>query len=387
VIAAMPKTEYANMLSRLLLRDGFDNQFAFPILAHGPAARLFGFIERLLPDPPATAPLSPVLLACLPRTGSTWMQKLLSAHPCLGSFTNWMHHFRSSIRVSCAVARFLHLDARGERFIRDSVVNGLHDSSEGLAFWGEWLGLDPGSLAHVDPRRADLGEAKVRELYKTVAKALAQFPGERRFFCKNPGFIPHVTLLAELFPDARFVHLVRDPRPTANSMLKLLARCDEQLAVVKASGRKMAMELERFVPYPRLPRLAEYAARFGVDDVRTTARLWRDSIRYMEERGPGLGKVLTVRFESVLADPAGAVARILDFCGLPPFDEDDPVFAELCRGTGKVAHVNAYRDYEFIADICGPAMRQMGYDPAAPPGTRAAPRDTPAPRESFGEIV
>lgn len=381
------KTEYANTLSRLLLRGGFDNQFAFPVLDHGPPAKLFGFIERLLPDPPATAPLSPVLLACLPRTGSTWMQKLLSAHPGLGSFTNWMHHFRSSIRVSCAVARFLHLDARGERFIRDSVVNGLHDSSEGLAFWGEWLGLDPRSLAYVDPRRAQLGEAKVREIYMTIAKALAQFPGKRRFFCKNPGFIPYVTLLGELFPGARFIHLVRDPRPTANSMLKLLARCDEQLAVIKASGKKMVIALERFVPYPRLPRLAEYAGRFGVDDVRTTARLWRDSILYMEERGPGLGKVLTVRFESVLADPAGTVGKILDFCGLPPFAEDNPVFRELCGKTGKVAHVNDYRDYELIADICGETMRMMGYDPATPPGTCAAPQDTPAPRASFGEIV
>lgn len=383
----MPKTEYANMLSRLLLRGGFDNQFAFPILAKTGAERLFDALERLLPDPPAGAVTAPVFVACLPRTGSTWLQRLLSAHPGLGSFTNWMHHFRSSIRVSCAVARFLRLDARGERFIRDSVVNGLHDSSEGLAFWGEWLGLDPASLAYVDPRRTALGEAKVREIYRTINAALAQFPGKRRFFCKNPGFIPHVTLLAELFPDARFVHLVRDPRPTANSMLKLLARCDEQLAVIRASGRKMAAPLERFVPYPRLPRLAEYAARFGVEDVRTTARLWRDSILYMEQRGPELGKVLTVRFESVLADPAGAVARILDFCGLPPFARDNPVFAELCRRTGKVAHVNEYRDYELIADICSQTMRMMGYDPAAPPGTCAAPEDTPAPRASFGEIV
>ena len=38
---------------------------------------------------------------------------------------------------------------------------------------------------------------------------------------KSPGIIPYLPLVNELFPDAKFVHLVRDPRQCSNSMIKL----------------------------------------------------------------------------------------------------------------------------------------------------------------------
>ena len=360
--------EYANWLSRLLLRQGFSRQFAFPIVDNAAIARAVGLLRHVLPRQAPVPIRKPIFLLCLPRTGSTWLQELLCAHPDVGYFTHLMHHFPDAIREASVLARFLGLEARGERFIRDSVIQSLNSPSEGLALWGWWLGLDPACLRYEALTRADLDPGAEQDMRRAMGVALAQFPGRSRFFCKNPALIPYAPVLAELFPDAAFIHLVRDPRLTANSMLKLLARCDEQLAAVKASGVKLNKRLTRFIPYPRLPRLVEYIERFGPNDLRVTARLWRDAADFLDEQAPRLPRLLTVRFEDVLSDPAGTVQRILDFCELPGFAPDHAAFRELCAKTGRVAHVNRYAGYELITDVCREAMVRLGYDPSVPPG-------------------
>ncbi|MBI4806643.1 MAG: sulfotransferase [Desulfovibrio sp.] len=382
------KTQYPNFISKVLLSGGFSSQFAFPIVSTAFGAKVFELVEKCLPQPENMPEVrAPIFVIGLPRTGSTWLQTLLCSHPDLGYFTHWMHHFRKTIRGAYAVSDFLKLDAWGERFIGDSVVNSLHGASEGLAFWGEWFSQDPACLLYDEFRMDDLDAATIEEIRSTIATALAQFPGQRRFFCKNPGFIPYSPVLAELFPDAYFIHLVRDPRPTANSMVKLWQRCDSQLRSIRASGKKMAMNLESFVPYPRLPRLAEYVDRFGAGNVRTTARLWRDSLLYMGEKGDRLPNLLTVRFESILADPQGCVNRILEFCGLEPFAPGNAAFASLCAKTGHVSHVNTYGEFGLISEVCHQTMTLLGYDPDSPAGGCVAARQVPAPREYFGEIL
>jgi len=375
-------TRYANLLSRLAMRNGFSYQFAFPILDNRRLLRRLAFLERFLPRPRLEPVREPIFVIGLPRTGSTWLQTLLCAHPDVAYVTHFAHHTAPYFHAATLLARLLHLDASGERFIGDSVVHSLHSPSEGTLLWGEWFGMDPACLTYDPFTAADLGPQTVAEIKETLARVTALFGPGKRFFAKNPAFIPYTPALAGMFPDARFLHLVRDPRPTANSMVKLLLACRAQLCRINASGKTLAMRLTDFVPYPRLPRLAEYVARFGADDVRATARLWRDATYFMEALAPDVPHMLTVRFESVLADPAGSMARILDFCRLPPLPEDSPAMAALYAQTGKVAHVNAYGEYDLITDICREAMPRVGYDPERPVGT-VLPAGAPA----FGEMV
>jgi len=356
-------TQYANLLSRLLMRNGFPSQFAFPILDKRRLARRMEFLERLLPAPRQTPPvIAPIFVAALPRTGSTWLQTLLCAHPQLAYVSHLTHHFPTCFRAANLVARTLGLDARAERFIGDSVVNSLHGPSEATALWADWFGMDPACLTYDPFTVADLDPATVADVRDTLGRVCALFGPDRRFFCKNPGFIPYTPVLAGLFPDAKCIHLVRDPRPTANSMLNPLAACRRQLAFLKASGQPLAMRLDDFIPYPRLPRLAEYVARFGAADIRTTARLWRDAALFMENIAPTIPNLLTVRFESVLADPAGTMAALFEFCDLPPLDPDTPALRGLYARTGRVAHQNAYGGYAEITEICRETMGRLGYE-------------------------
>jgi hypothetical protein len=376
-------TQYANLLSRLLLRKGFTYQFAFPILDNRPVTVWMERLEWCLPRPKhAAPPVAPIFIVGLPRTGSTWLQTLLCTHPDLAYITHFTHNFTTCFRAASLVRRVLGLDARAERFIGDSVVNGLRSPSEGTAYWAEWFGMDPACLYYDPLTRNDLDAATVDAIMATLGGVTALFGTGKRFFCKNPSFIPYTPVLAGLFPDGRFIHLVRDPRPTANSMRKLLHACRKQLAFIRASGQPLALRLDDFIPYPRLPRLAEYVARFGADDIRTTARLWRDATLFMEDVAPTVPNLLTVRFESVLADPAGAVAAILDFCRLPPLDLETPAFRDMFAQTGKVAHTNAYTDYAAISTLCRETMPCLGYDPDGPVGA-LLPAGSPA----FGRLL
>ena len=41
------------------------------------------------------------------------------------------------------------------------------------------------------------------------------------------------------------------------------------------------------VSYPHLPRLPEYIERFGVDDIRTAAHIWRDGMDFVDGNKTG----------------------------------------------------------------------------------------------------
>ncbi len=166
---------------------------------------------------------------------------------------------------------------------------------------------------------------------------------------KNPLYALFCGELAELFPQARFVHLVRDYRDNVASF--------------------------REVP-------------FDLSSVGALAVRWR---RYNEavlaaSRGRA-DRFLRVRFEDLVADPRSVLGRICDFLGVPFSDrilehragraeEDLPWHGSLAgpldpsrpgRGRARLAP----REIALADRLCQPLGEAFGY-PAAPAGPRAA---------------
>jgi hypothetical protein len=69
-----------------------------------------------------------------------------------------------------------------------------------------------GELANNQP--SDWAEA-VRSVFALYARS----KGKGRYADKTPSYLPHLPLLAECFPEARFVHVIRDGRDVALSWL------------------------------------------------------------------------------------------------------------------------------------------------------------------------
>ncbi len=126
-------------------------------------------------------------------------------------------------------------------------------------------------------------EDAYRFVVEAPFRAYAAMHGKERWADKTPPYLAHVDELAAVWPDARFVVLVRDGRDVALSLMS--------------------------VP-------------FGPNNVWAAARFWAEGIRRgldAEARHPG--RVLTVRYEDVVAEPRASVQRVCRFVELD-YDEE-----------------------------------------------------------------
>ena len=113
---------------------------------------------------------------------------------------------------------------------------------------------------------------------------------------KNPAFTTKMKELAQVFPDARFVYLVRDPLVTIPSRLSL----------IRAIWRR------RFPSFRDMS--SEHVEVILRDSVRTYLAAERDLPALPGDR------TFTVRYEQLTARPAEAVAQIYDHFALPAPD-------------------------------------------------------------------
>lgn len=369
-----PKPQYANWWSRIILAGQFERQFIVPCTPHPAVRALIRSIERgiLHPRLDGIEIHKPIFLVGLHRSGTTMVQDLICSLPQAAYITNVMNAYPDALCAAELVRRYCRLDITGERYLADGVqVNG-GTPNEGVALWQRWLNEDPHDWRSVELRRDDLGESRIARLFDDLRRVLWCFrPHATRFFCKNPCLLPHVEMLAELFPDAKFLHVVRDPRDCANSMVKLYRLTQQQLDRIRSRGRHGVYDAQPFMPFPRLPRLAEYVESFGADDVRTTAALWRDGVKRLHDAKSKLGAYLEVRYEDIVVDPEFALRRILEFCELdaPP---DGALYFQKLRSVVRAPRSASYGQFDIIESICGNEMRRLGYATTLPPARTAA---------------
>jgi hypothetical protein len=106
------------------------------------------------------------------------------------------------------------------------------------------------------------GLASYPDAVRAAYAGYARSRGTSRYGDKTPPFVLHVDLIAELFPESRFVHLIRDGRDVARSLVRTsfgpndLARAAEvwtrRVARGRASGRRLSAERYLEVRYESL---------------------------------------------------------------------------------------------------------------------------------------
>jgi hypothetical protein len=138
----------------------------------------------------------------------------------------------------------------------------------------------------VAPRIAD--GMPTGDAIAAVFEAYAERERKPRWGDKTPMYMRHLPLLERLFPQAQYVHLVRDGRDAAVSFLELPAGT-----------------YSRTWAHPETPR--------------AFACLWRVEVSAARELGSRVGpsRYLETRYEELVSDPEATVRRICDFAGLP----------------------------------------------------------------------
>ncbi|HLG09568.1 MAG TPA: sulfotransferase [Gaiellaceae bacterium] len=142
------------------------------------------------------------------------------------------------------------------------------------------------SAADVAPRmRSEMGAG---EAIGAIFEAYAAKAGKARWGDKTPMYMRHLPLLERLFPDAQYVHLIRDGRDAATSFL---------LMPTGTYTRTWA--------HPESP--AEFAC------------LWRTEVAAARALGARVGgsRYLEVRYENLVDTTSQVVESICDFANLP----------------------------------------------------------------------
>jgi hypothetical protein len=148
--------------------------------------------------------------------------------------------------------------------------------------------------------------------YRRILQVATLRADGRRLVLKNPVNTARIRLLLELFPDAKFVHIVRCPYEVFASTLHLHTRVLPMTT------------LQQVPPTPSLPIVLS---------------IYEDMMqRYLEDRESlPPGTLVEVRYEVLERDPLGELRRIYDTLGLPGFAQAEPAIR---------TYVDSQRTYE-----------------------------------------
>ena len=157
------------------------------------------------------------------------------------------------------------------------------------------------------------GESRARFFYKAVYRWLLRIhvDGDLRFAEKTPRNCFLIPFLSRAFPEAQFIHIMRDGRDAALSHSK-----KPWLQVASADSGKREPGGYRYGPYPRFwvekHRLEEFER---TTDLHRCIWAWRRHVESALSAIAVLPPVRhhTVRYEELVARPATEAEKLLDF--------------------------------------------------------------------------
>jgi Sulfotransferase family len=199
---------------------------------------------------------APFFIVGCPRSGTTLLRRLLNSHPRLAipGESHFIPHLRRGYR-----------DPRNDREARELAARILR--LRWIRDWG--MTIEPSAFA---------GDRTLRQILARLYGAWAHDRQKVRWGDKTPQYVAVIPVLLDIFPDARIVHIIRDGRDVALSLVDV---------------------------------------RFGANNVFVAAREWRHLVTAGRRAGAALPPetYLEIRYEALLDRPAETMAAVCAFLG------------------------------------------------------------------------
>jgi hypothetical protein len=263
--------------------------------------------------------LPPVVIAGLPRTGTTHLHNLLAAAPAFRTLPYWESFEPFPLPSEVGVEP----DPRAARMdVAVSVMNMLmphfalmhemttehvHEEIQLLA--NDFSTMFMETLAYV-PRWRDYylahDQTTTYEYLATQLKALQFLRGGRRWMLKSPQHLEQLPVLAQVFPGVAVVCTHRDPVPVALSMVAMLT--------YSARMHRSPVPVEQIA--------AEWIDRLEL----MLGALARDRDVIPPERS------IDVTFDDFMADELGVAERVFGLVGEPVTDDARTGMADYLAG-------------------------------------------------------
>ena len=251
------------------------------------------------------------------RSGTNWLERILTAHPAVVAvptetylFSHGVQPFTEQFQHSNPGAKIM-----GRTFVtRDALVDGLRDLVD-------------------------------RVLFETLER---EDPQARYIVERTPWHASHLPLIAEVYPDAWVINIVRDGRDVARSLVSM---------------------------------------PWGPETLEEAAEEWRKSVQDAREGAAAVGdRYVEVIYETLLGDPRAQITALFAKLGLELSDvlwqtilteagsefNVDPasprLAAEKWRNELSPAQIRA------IERVAGKQLRELGYDLVDPGDARVGDR-------------
>jgi hypothetical protein len=225
------------------------------------------------------------------RSGTLWLQRIVSAHPLVAAIPSETHLF------SHGIAPLFELF---QHSLRSSTTTG-----------------------HVFVERAAAVDA-ARDLCDAVFGGFLD-PGVERLVERTPLHVQHLDLISEIYPDAQYVHIIRDGRDVARSLA---------------------------------------TQRWGPRELQEAAAEWRSCVLAAREARLPRDRYREVRYETLMEDLSPTIAELYAWLNLPA----DPELVQAAEAEGRIA-------------------ANLGADPSGVRAAKWRESYTPAERDAFDVIA
>ncbi len=243
------------------------------------------------------------------KSGTTWMMRILNAHPeilCRGEGRFFGRQRRQEDLIGLQTSE----DVVKYKIQPSSLYNAIAES-EYLRLWVErsvWS-RDDDAEEHLDNlTRLAINYFLTEKLAKT---------GKRIVGDKTPTPIPDAMReIGRVYPEAKVIHIVRDGRDQAVSMMHHKWNRSVDVGGVQ---RLEPEEMAKRETYRRDPRelLQTDEGLFTDERLRQAARLWKTRVSKTREDGPALlgDNYAEVKYEDLLERTEEETGRLLEFLG------------------------------------------------------------------------
>lgn len=260
---------------------------------------------------------NPIFVMGTGRCGLSPMMDLISYHPAFAWPSQFNNKFPKSTYLSY-LSRLVEVPLMDNPRIRNRYFPPRH--SEAFHFYNQQF------YGFAQPFRdltKDDVSPYVKGKFRKAVSEIMRYQGKSRFIAEYSGW-SRIGFLKEIFPGAKFIHVVRDGRAVANSLTN----------VQWWLGWEGVYKWRWGIPeYETMKKLADYNHSF----LAYAGIHWKILIRRIIEQSENLasGDLLVIRYEDMVQNPHREASRCINFCNL---DDNNPRFI---KQLSKVKIVNA----------------------------------------------